>query len=72
MTRFKDKTNGSHMVIDPPQIEWNFFGADSDWGQKQAAQLVIELEASLAQHDIKVLPLAESTSLSYLECIGDY
>ncbi len=35
-------------------LGWNFFGADPDWASKQAAQLIIELEAALAMHDVKI------------------
>jgi trehalose 6-phosphate synthase/phosphatase len=37
-----------------PGIGWSFFGADPEWGEMQAAQLQIELEAALAHHDVKV------------------
>lgn len=37
-----------------PGIGWSYFGADPDWSEKQATQLKIELEASLASFDVKV------------------
>ena len=37
-----------------PGIGWSYFGADPDWGEKQAKQLRLELEAALAGHDVMV------------------
>lgn len=34
---------------------WSYFGGDPDWGTKQARQLCIDLEAALANFDVKVV-----------------
>lgn len=36
-------------------IGWSFFGSDPDWGKKQAEQLTVELEAALANFDVKIV-----------------
>ena len=42
-------------------LRFNYFGADPDWGTKQASQLLIELEASLAKHDVKVISSSDGS-----------
>ena len=58
-----DYTASHHLSIHPsihtnhriPGAGWSYFGADPDWGEKQAANLKIALEAALANHDVKVV-----------------
>jgi len=38
-----------------PGIGWSHFGSDPEWGKKQAEQLQIELEAALANFDVKIV-----------------
>jgi trehalose 6-phosphate synthase/phosphatase len=57
ITRFTFRTNGTCQTPRFPGIGWSFFGADPEWGQKQAAQLTYELEAALVSHDVKVTSL---------------
>jgi trehalose 6-phosphate synthase/phosphatase len=54
MKRFVARTNGTCLTPRIPGIGFSYFGADPDWGEKQAEQLRLELEASLAKFDIKV------------------
>jgi trehalose 6-phosphate synthase/phosphatase len=54
ITKFTFRTNGTCMTPRVPGIGWSYFGADPEWGGKQAAQLAVELEASLAHFDIVV------------------
>lgn len=54
ITRFTFRTNGTCQTPRFPGIGWSFFGADPEWGQKQATQLTLELEAALIKHDVKV------------------
>lgn len=54
ITKFTFRTNGTCQTPRFPGIGWSYFGADPDWGGKQAAQLKIELEAALARFDVKV------------------
>jgi hypothetical protein len=53
-TKFTFRTNGTCQSPRIPGIGWSYFGADPDWGEKQANQLKVELEASLANFDVKV------------------
>ena len=43
------------MPVRIPGAGWSYFGADPDWGEKQANQLRVCLEAALAKHDVKVV-----------------
>lgn len=61
ITKFKERTNGTTADLNPPMLRFNYFGADPDWGAKQASQLVIELEASLAKHDVKVISSSDGS-----------
>lgn len=54
MTKFMFRTNGSCLSPRFPGIGWSFFGADPEWGESQAKQLQVELEAALAYHDVKI------------------
>lgn len=54
ITKFTSRTNGTCQSPRIPGIGWSYFGADPDWGEKQAAQLTLELEAALARFDVKV------------------
>lgn len=54
ITKFTFRTNGTCQTPRFPGIGWSYFGADPDFGGKQAAQLKIELEAALACFDVKV------------------
>lgn len=38
-----------------PGIGWSYFGADPEWGLRQATQCKLELEAALAKLDVKVV-----------------
>jgi trehalose-6-phosphatase len=38
-----------------PGVGWSYFGADPDWGEKQAIQLKLDLEAALANYDVKIV-----------------
>lgn len=55
MQRYTYRTNGA--VISPRilSIGWSYFGADPEWGEVQAQQLQVELEAALAMHDVKIV-----------------
>eukprot|EP01039_Chlorochromonas_danica_P010042 gene10042-11113_t len=57
ITRFTFRTNGTCQTPRFPGIGWSYFGADPEWGQKQATQLTLELEAALVKHDVKVTSL---------------
>jgi trehalose-phosphatase len=37
-----------------PGVCWSYFGADPEWGEKQAAQLTVELETALVNYDVKI------------------
>ena len=54
ITKFTFRTNGTCMTPRVPGIGWSYFGADPEWGARQAAQLAVELEASLANFDVTV------------------
>jgi trehalose 6-phosphate synthase/phosphatase len=54
ITKFTFRTNGTCLTPRVPGIGWSYFGADPEWGAKQAAQLTIELEASLANFDVTI------------------
>lgn len=54
LTKFTARTNGSSISMREPGIGWSYFGTDPDWGDKQAAQLKIELEAALTDYDVRV------------------
>jgi trehalose-6-phosphatase len=54
ITKFTFRTNGSCISPRIPGIGWSYFGADPDWGEKQATQLRLDLEAALANFDVKV------------------
>jgi hypothetical protein len=54
LTKFTFRTNGTCISSRFPGIGWSYFGADPEWGLKQAGQLTVELEAALAKHDVKV------------------
>ena len=54
LNKFKERVNGTTATLTPPFLSWNYFASDPDWGQKKAAQVIIELEASLARHDVKI------------------
>ena len=53
-TKFMFRTNGTCLSPRIPGIGWSFFGADPEWGEKQAKQLTVELEAALAAHDVAI------------------
>ena len=55
LSHFTFRTNGSCLSPRIPGIGWSFFGADPDWGVKQAEQLTVELMAALAKFDVKVV-----------------
>ena len=55
MTRFVFRTNGTCLTPRIPGIGWSYFGSDPDWGEKQSSQLRVELEASLAKFDVKIV-----------------
>jgi trehalose-6-phosphatase len=57
LTKFTFRTNGTCISSRFPGIGWSYFGADPEWGSKQANQLTIELEAALAKHDVKITTL---------------
>lgn len=57
ISRFTFRTNGTCQTPRFPGIGWSFFGADPEWGQKQALQLSLELEAALVNHDVMVTSL---------------
>lgn len=54
LKKFEEVVNGTMAAVSPPHLGWNYFSADPEWGYKQAAQLIIELEAGLAMHDVQV------------------
>jgi hypothetical protein len=43
ITRFTFRTNGTCQTPRFPGIGWSYFGADPEWGQKQASQLTVRL-----------------------------
>ncbi len=53
--KYTYRTNGSSMSERIPGIGWSYFGADPDWGEKQAVQLKLDLEAALASHDVRIV-----------------
>merc|ERR1711871_228865 len=55
MTRFVFRTNGTCLTPRIPGIGWSYFGSDPDWGERQASQLKVELESSLAKLDVKIV-----------------
>eukprot|EP01040_Poterioochromonas_malhamensis_P001718 gene1718-1823_t len=57
ITRFTFRTNGTCQSLRFPGVGWSYFGADPEWGTKQATQLTVELEAALANHDVTVTTL---------------
>jgi len=61
ISRFTARTNGTCQSPRIPGMGWSYFGADPDYGEKQAAQLTAELEASLAMFDVKVMSLIQSS-----------
>lgn len=61
ISRFTFRTNGTCQTPRIPGIGWSFFGADPDWGYRQADQLKLELEASLANFDVKVESLIQGS-----------
>jgi len=54
LTSYTTRTNGTCMSARFPGINWSYFGADPDWGGKQAAQILVDLTAALANYDVKV------------------
>lgn len=54
ITKFTFRTNGTCLSPRIPGVGWSYFGADPDWGEKQARQLRLDLEAALANFDVKV------------------
>eukprot|EP01041_Mallomonas_annulata_P003536 gene3536-7030_t len=61
ITRFTARTNGTCQSPRIPGIGWSYFGADPDFGDKQATQLTAELEAALALYDVKVVSLIQGS-----------
>eukprot|EP01038_Epipyxis_sp_PR26KG_P011996 gene11996-16059_t len=61
ITKFTFRTNGTCKSPRIPGIGWSYFGADPDWGEKQASQLKVELEASLANYDVKIVSLIQGS-----------
>jgi trehalose-phosphatase len=55
ITKFTFRTNGTCQSPRIPGIGWSYFGADPEWAEYQAAQLQVELEAALANHDVMVV-----------------
>jgi trehalose-6-phosphatase len=55
ITKFTYRTNGTCQSPRIPGIGWSYFGADPDWGSKQVKLLTIELEAALANFDVKIV-----------------
>jgi trehalose-phosphatase len=55
ITKFTFRTNGTCQSPRIPGIGWSYFGADPEWAEPQAAQLQVELEAALANHDVMVV-----------------
>lgn len=57
ISRFTFRTNGSCASPRTPGVGWSYFGADPEWGAKQAKQLALELEAALVRYDVKIVSL---------------
>jgi trehalose 6-phosphate synthase/phosphatase len=55
MTRFTYRTNGSMISPRVFSVGWSYFGADPDWGEIQSKSMIVELEAALAMHDVKIV-----------------
>jgi trehalose-phosphatase len=54
INKFTTRTNGSCISPRVPGVCWSYFGADPEWGEKQAAQLTVELETALVNYDVKI------------------
>jgi hypothetical protein len=54
VTKFTFRTNGTCQTPRLPRIGWSYYGADPEWGAKQAIRLRLELEAALIEYDVKV------------------
>lgn len=54
ISKFSARTNGTCLISSIPGIGWSYFNAEPEWGKRQASQLKVELEASLANFDVKV------------------
>mmetsp|Transcript_2410 Transcript_2410/g.4333 ORF Transcript_2410/g.4333 Transcript_2410/m.4333 type:complete len:1177 (+) Transcript_2410:176-3706(+) len=52
--KFTIRTNGSCISPRVPGVCWSYFGADPEWGEKQAVQLTVELETALVNYDVKI------------------
>jgi len=53
--KYTFRTNGTSLSQRVPGVGWSYFGADPDWGEKQAIQLKLDLEAALANYDVKIV-----------------
>jgi len=53
--KYTFRTNGTSLSKRVPGVGWSYFGADPDWGEKQAIQLKLDLEAALANYDVKIV-----------------
>lgn len=63
ISKFTTRTNGTCMTQRVPGIGWNYFGADPEWGEKQVAQLKIELETALVNYDVRIVLLPGSLDI---------
>lgn len=63
MSKFTTRTNGTCLTQRVPGIGWNYFGADPEWGEKQVAQLKIELETALVNYDVRIVLLPGSLDI---------
>mmetsp|Transcript_30642 Transcript_30642/g.51813 ORF Transcript_30642/g.51813 Transcript_30642/m.51813 type:complete len:1299 (+) Transcript_30642:113-4009(+) len=61
ITKFTYRTNGTCQTPRIPGIGWSYFGADPEEGYMQSRQLSYELEAALANFDVKIASLIQGS-----------
>ena len=61
ISKFSARTNGTCLISSIPGIGWSYFNAEPEWGTRQASQLKVELEASLANFNVKVDSLVDGS-----------
>ena len=54
LSKFKERVNGTTATLTAPFLRWVYFTAEPEFGRKQASQCIIELQAALARHDVKI------------------
>lgn len=64
MDKFTTRTNGTYMTQRVPGMGWSYFGADPEWGEKQAMQLKVELETALVSYDVQIVKMPGSLEIT--------